>query len=362
MKKTALNSIHKELGAKMVEFAGWEMPVQYESARKEHLAVRASAGLFDVSHMGEIEIRGKDAIGFCQWITTNDVNKVSNFQAQYTLLCNREGGVVDDIIIYKFSDELFLFCVNASNSAKDFSWIKKEEKNFDVEVVDKSADYSQIAIQGPDSKTILSDGIRADLDNIKKFRFEVINWEGRDLIVARTGYTGEDGFEIFLPWDGAPSLWNRLMEVGNEHGVKPCGLGARDTLRIEMGFSLYGHEIDEDINPLQAGLDRYVKMDADNFIGKEVLSKALDEGLSQKLVGFEMIDRGIPRQGYSIFKNGAFLGNVTSGTLSPSLEKSIGLGYLSSNVEGDDRIQIQIRDTVREAEIVSIPFYNREIN
>ncbi|MCZ6469236.1 MAG: glycine cleavage system aminomethyltransferase GcvT, partial [Candidatus Dadabacteria bacterium] len=166
----------------------------------------------------------------------------------------------------------------------------------------------------------------------------------------------------FLPWDGAPSLWNRLMEVGNEHGVKPCGLGARDTLRIEMGYSLYGHEIDEDINPLQAGLDRYVKMDADNFIGKEVLSKALDEGLSQKLVGFEMIDRGIPRQGYSIFKNGVFLGNVTSGTLSPSLEKSIGLGYLSSNVEGDDRIQIQIRDTVREAEIVSIPFYNREIN
>ena len=174
MKKTALNSIHKELGAKMVEFAGWEMPVQYESARKEHLAVRASAGLFDVSHMGEIEIRGKDAIGFCQWITTNDVNKVSNLQAQYTLLCNREGGVVDDIIIYKFSDELFLFCVNASNSAKDYEWVKKEEKDFDVEVVDKSADYSQIAIQGPDSKTILSDGIRADLDNIKKFRFEVI--------------------------------------------------------------------------------------------------------------------------------------------------------------------------------------------
>jgi aminomethyltransferase len=270
--------------------------------------------------------------------------------------------VVDDIIIYKFSDELFLFCVNASNSAKDYEWIKKEKGNFDVEVLDRSLEYSQIAIQGPDSQAILSDSIGADLDNIKKFRFEVINWEGRDLIVARTGYTGEDGFEIFLPWDGAPSLWNRLMEVGNEHGVKPCGLGARDTLRIEMGYSLYGHEIDEDINPLQAGLDRYVKMDADNFIGKEVLSKALDEGLSQKLVGFEMIDRGIPRQGYSIFKNGVFLGNVTSGTLSPSLEKSIGLGYLSSNVEGDDRIQIQIRDTVREAEIVSIPFYNKEIN
>jgi len=361
MKKTALNSIHKELGAKMVEFAGWEMPVQYEGVKKEHLAVRQTAGLFDVSHMGEIEIRGKDARNFCQWITTNDVNKVSNFQAQYTLLCNREGGVVDDIIIYKFSDELFLFCVNASNSAKDYEWIKKEKNNFDVEVLDISTDYSQIAIQGPDSKAILSNGIGVDLDNIKKFRFEMIKWNESDLIVARTGYTGEEGFEIFLPWEGAPLLWSALMEVGNEYDIKPCGLGARDTLRIEMGYSLYGHEIDKDINPLEAGLGRYVKMDSDDFLGKEALIKSLDEGLSNELVGFEMIDRGIPRQGYSIFKNGTFLGNVTSGTLSPSLEKSIGLGYLCSNVEHDDRIQIQIRDTVREAEIVSTPFYSKEI-
>ena len=362
MKKTALNSIHKELGAKMVEFAGWEMPVQYEGVRKEHLAVRQSAGLFDVSHMGEIEIRGKDAINFCQWITTNDVNKISNFQAQYTLLCNHEGGVVDDVIIYKFSDELFLFCVNASNSAKDYEWIKKEEGKFDVEVLDRSSKYSQIAIQGPDSKTILSECLGADLGNIKKFRFETIKWNGNDLIVARTGYTGEEGFEIFLPWDGAPLLWNGLMEAGKEYGIKPCGLGARDTLRIDMGYSLYGHEIDEDINPVQAGLGRYVKMDTDNFLGKEALRKALDEGLSQKLAGFEMIDPGIPRQGYQIFKNGTFLGNVTSGTLSPSLEKSIGLGYLNSNVKNKDRIQIQIRDTLREAEIVSIPFYSKGIN
>jgi len=362
MKKTALNSIHKELGAKMVEFAGWSMPVQYEGVRKEHRAVRQSAGLFDVSHMGEIEIRGKDAINFCQWITTNDVNKVANFQAQYTLLCNHEGGVVDDVIIYKFSDELFLVCVNASNSAKDFEWIKGESGNFDVEVLDRSLEYSQIAIQGPNSKSILSECIDADLDNIKKFRFETFKWKGADLIVARTGYTGEEGFEIFLPWDGAPLLWNGLMEAGKEYSIKPCGLGARDTLRIDMGYSLYGHEIDEDINPLQAGLGRYVKMDTDNFIGKDALSKALDEGLSQKLVGFEMIDRGIPRQGYQIFKNGTFIGNVTSGTLSPSLEKSIGLGYLNSSVKNDDRIQIQIRDTLREAEIVGLPLYIKEIN
>ncbi|MGB2693154.1 MAG: glycine cleavage system aminomethyltransferase GcvT [Thermodesulfobacteriota bacterium] len=358
MKITSLNSIHKELGAKMVEFAGWQMPVQYEGIRQEHLAVRKSAGLFDVSHMGEIEVRGKDAIKFCQWVTTNDVNKVADFQAQYTLLCNNSGGVVDDVIIYKFSDEHFLFCVNASNSDKDFAWIKKEEDNFDVEVSDKSPEYSQIAIQGPDSKTILSKSIEQSLDNIKKFRFEVVNWKGYKMIVARTGYTGEEGFEIFLPWDGAPALWNSLMESGSEFEIKLCGLAARDTLRIEMGYSLYGHEIDEDINPLEAGLERYIKLDGDDFIGKTELLQSLDAGLKNKLIGFELLERGIPREGYNIFKNGTLLGNVTSGTLSPSLEKPIGLGYLNIK-EDDDRIQIQIRDTFRDAKIVNIPFYNK---
>jgi len=358
MKKTALNSIHKELGAKMVEFAGWEMPVQYEGVRQEHLAIRKSAGLFDVSHMGEIEVKGRDAIKFCQWVTTNDAKKVQNFQAQYTLLCNNEGGVVDDVIIYKFSDEHFLFCVNASNSDKDYAWIKKEENNFDVVVSDKSSQYSQIAIQGPDSRTILSEALGENLDSIKKFRFEMINWNGYDMIVARTGYTGEEGFEIFLPWDGAPLLWNKLMETRREFQIKPCGLAARDTLRIEMGYSLYGHEIDEDINPLEAGLERYIKLDGDDFIGKAALTKALDAGLKNKLVGFELLERGIPREGYSIFNNGTFLGNVTSGTLSPSLEKSIGLGYLSIKAN-DDRIQIQIRDTFRDAKIVNTPFYSK---
>lgn len=358
MKKTTLHSIHKELGAKMVEFAGWEMPVQYEGIRQEHLAVRKSSGLFDVSHMGEIEVRGPDAIRFCQWVTTNDVKKVADFQAQYTLLCNNEGGVVDDVIIYKFSDEYFLFCVNASNSDKDFAWIKKEEDNFNVEVSDKSSEFSQIAIQGPDSKTILSKSVEQSLDDIKKFRFKILDWKGYEMIVARTGYTGEEGFEIFLPWDGAPALWKSLMESGSEFEIKPCGLAARDTLRIEMGYSLYGHEIDEDINPLEAGLSRYIKLDNDNFIGKAALTKSLDAGLKNKLVGFELLERGIPREGYDIFKNGTFLGNVTSGTLSPSLEKPIGLGYLNIKAD-DDRIQIQIRDTLRDAKIVNIPFYSK---
>ncbi len=359
MKKTALNSIHKELGAKMVEFAGWQMPIQYEGVRQEHLAVRSSSGLFDVSHMGEIEVRGSEAIEFCQWVTTNDVKKVEDSQAQYTLLCNNRGGVVDDVIIYKFSDEHFLLCVNASNSDKDFNWLKKEEDKFDVEVSDKSPEYSQIAIQGPDSKTILSEAIEADLDSIKRFRFRIINWSGHDMIVARTGYTGEEGYEIFLPWDAAPQLWNKLMHTGSGFGIKPCGLGARDTLRIEMGYSLYGHEIDEHINPLEAGLSRYIKLDEDDFIGRDALSKSVDEGLANTLIGFEMLERGIPRQGYGIFLGGNSLGSVTSGTLSPSLEKSIGLGYLSNKAEHDGIIQIQIRDTFRNARIVSIPFYSK---
>lgn len=360
MKKTALNSIHKELGAKMVDFAGWEMPVQYEGVRQEHLAVRNSVGLFDVSHMGEIEVRGKGAIDFCQWVTTNDVRKVADYQAQYTLLCNNQGGVVDDIIIYKFSDEHFLFCVNASNSDKDFAWIKKEEDKFDVEVLDKSSEYSQIAIQGPQSISILRGVLGGAVQNIKKFRFAILNWKDTDMIAARTGYTGEEGFEIFLPWETAPNLWQELMDTGSTDGIKPCGLAARDTLRIEMGYSLYGHEIDEDINPLEAGLSRYIQLDNDDFIGKQELVRSRENGLTRKLVGFELIERGIPRQGYGIFKNGSNLGSVTSGTLSPSLEKSVGLGYLSSKVD-DDRIQIQIRDTFRDAKIVNIPFYSKKI-
>ncbi|MEM7008535.1 MAG: glycine cleavage system aminomethyltransferase GcvT [Thermodesulfobacteriota bacterium] len=359
MRETALNSIHKELGAKMVEFAGWQMPVQYEGLRQEHLAVRSSAGLFDVSHMGEIEVIGKDAIDFCQWVTTNDVKKVQDGQAQYTLLCNEHGGVVDDVIIYKFSDEHFLYCVNASNSDKDFAWIKKEEAKFDVEVTDVSAQYSQIAIQGPEAIAILTSAIETNLDHIRKFRFDLISWSGFEMIVARTGYTGEEGFEIFLPWDKAPLLWRKLLETGADSGIKPCGLGARDTLRIDMAYSLYGHEIDGDINPLEAGLNRYIKLDTDDFIGKKALVESLENGLENNLVGFELLDRGIPRQGYGIFIDGSNVGNVTSGTLSPSLEKSIGLGYLNNKVEHDNTIQIEIRGSLRDARIVSIPFYKK---
>ncbi|HML95254.1 MAG TPA: glycine cleavage system aminomethyltransferase GcvT [Thermodesulfobacteriota bacterium] len=362
MSRTALYDIHKNLGAKIVEFAGWEMPVQYEGIREEHRAVRSSAGLFDVSHMGEIFVTGPGAKAFTQWLTTNDVEAVKEFQAQYTLLCNREGGVVDDVIIYKFSEGEFLFCVNASNTAKDYEWIKSESAGFDVKVDDRSREYSQIAIQGPRSGEILGKLLGDGLPEVGRFRFGLFEWKGAEMIVARTGYTGEDGYEIFLPWDDGPALWESLMEAGRDYGIKPCGLGARDTLRIEMAYPLYGHEIDEHTNPLEAGLGRYIKLESGDFIGRDVLRKSLDEGLTRRLVGFEMVERGIPRQGYEIYNDGHVLGSVTSGTLSPSLDKSIGMGYLKSEAAGRRRVRIEIRGTAREAEVVDFPFYKKEAN
>lgn len=354
--------IHKRLGARIVEFAGWEMPVQYEGVREEHLAVRRGAGLFDVSHMGEIEIKGKEAAEFCQFITTNDVYGVREYEAQYTLFSNHAGGVVDDVILYKLSDENFLFCVNASNTAKDHDWVLRANDGYDIEITDRSPEFSQIALQGPRSEAILSGCVGADLSSLKRFRFLPLTWNGVELLIARTGYTGEDGFEIFLPWEGGPELWEGLTESGEQYGIKPCGLGARDTLRIEMGYSLYGHEINDDINPFEAGLGRYVKMDGGDFIGKEALKKVLEEGIKHRICGFEMIDRGIPREGYGVFKNGALLGTVTSGTLSPSLEKSIGMGYLTGEINIGDRIQIEIRNTYREAQVVNIPLYKKDVN
>jgi glycine cleavage system T protein (aminomethyltransferase) len=359
MNRTALYEVHKQLGAKMIEFAGWEMPVEYLGIRDEHLAVRESVGLFDISHMGEIEVHGKEASALCQWVTTNDVTKLKNFQAEYSLLCNPEGGVIDDIIVYKFSDEHFFICVNAVNTLKDYEWIKSAESKFRAEVLNKSLEFSQLALQGPNSQRILNDVLKKDFGALKRFFCQLMNWNGADLIVARTGYTGEDGFEIFLPWDLAKGLWDEIMEKGKSYGIRPCGIGGRDTLRIEMGYPLYGHEIDEDTNPLEAGLNKFVKLDKENFIGKEHIANVVETGLKRKLVGFEMIERGIPRQGYGILKDNTVLGVVTSGTLSPSLQKSIGMGYLKTDIEFGDEVEIEIRGTRRKAKIVSVPFYKK---
>lgn len=357
----------------MVEFAGWEMPVQYEGVRREHLAVRSSGGLFDVSHMGEIELRGSDALSFCQWITSNDASKIEVNQAQYTLICNDKGGVVDDVILYKFSDENLLVCVNASNSSKVYEWIREHIGDYNVEVLDRSPNYSQIAVQGPCSEAVLSEGIGIPLESMKRFCFLTCKWNGNDLIVARTGYTGENGYEIFLPWEAGPDLWTRLTETGSGKDLKPAGLGARDTLRLEMGYSLYGHEIDEGTNPLEAGLGRYVKLDAGDFIGKEKIEDSLARGLTSELIAFTMVERGIPRQSYPIFRDGEKLGSVTSGTFSPSLEIPIGMGYLNYGGRGNyseadgkelsnESIQIEIRNTLREARVASLPFYKKDNN
>lgn len=346
----------------MVEFAGWEMPVQYEGLRQEHLAVRSACGLFDVSHMGEIEVRGSDALKFCQWLCTNDANKIKINQAQYTLMCYENGGVVDDVILYKFSDEHLLFCVNASNSEKVYNWAGAQAGNFNVEVIDQSPEYSQIAVQGPVSEAVLSKSIGNSLQDLKRFYFLTCNWNGSDMIVARTGYTGENGFEVFLPWDRGPDLWGALMDSGAPYGVKPAGLGARDTLRLEMGYSLYGHEIDEHTNPLEAGLGRYVKLDTDDFIGKDAIVRSQSEGLKKELFAFTMLERGIPRQGYGIYQGGKLSGSVTSGTFSPSLEKPIGMGYLKGVSSNKSGIQIEIRNSLREAQVASLPFYKKDGN
>jgi len=357
MRHTALYPIHKQLGARLVEFADWEMPIQYSGVKNEHMAVRTSAGLFDVSHMGEIEIKGREAGSFCQWVTTNDINRLHNYEAQYTLILNQSGGVIDDVIIYRFSEENFLLCVNAINTVKVYDWMESIEKDFEAEVQNRSFEFSQLALQGPDSERILNEIIEVDFSNLRRFRFLLTRWREIDLVIARTGYTGEDGFEIFIPWESAPELWSAILNHKNQNDILPCGLGSRDTLRIEMGYPLYGHEIDEDINPIEAGLSRYVKIEKGDFIGKSSILDVYESGPKRKLYGFEMIDRGIPRRGYPVLKGDITLSSVTSGTLSPSLDKSIGMALLNSEMEIGDEINIEIRGTNRTAKIISVPFY-----
>lgn len=359
MKKTALYDIHKNNKAKMVEFAGWEMPVVYSSLKKEHNAVRQNAGLFDVSHMGEIEVTGPQALDFCQHVTTNNVRSLDDYRAQYTIVCNEEGGVLDDVIIYKISDNRLFFCINASNIDKIDKWFKKQSSEFDAEVSNVSDRYSQIAIQGPKSGDILESVIGEEIRSIRRFRFAFLEWNGTEVMIARTGYTGEDGYEVFLPWEKGPELWESLLEKGKAHGLVSCGLGARDTLRIEATLPLYGHEISEEINPLEAGLDKYIKFDSDDFIGKKTLENMRESGLKRKLVGFEMTDRGIPRSEYKIHSNGDEIGFVTSGTMSPTLNKPIGLGLVNAVAELNGGIYVEIRGKKRKAKIVEIPFYNK---
>ncbi len=359
-KRTPLYEEHVKLGARMVEFAGWEMPVQYSGVKDEHLAVRAAAGLFDVSHMGQIEATGAGATDFVQAITTNDVKKLVDGQAQYSLLCKEDGGVIDDIIVYRIAPDRYVLVVNASNAQKDFAWIKAHA-DAGVAVADISSDFAMIALQGPKAAEILKGISNADIDGLGHYHFLKAAILDHDCIVARTGYTGEDGFEIFTPPDGVVSVWQTIVERGKPLGLLPAGLGARDTLRLEMKYSLYGHEITEETNPIEAGLGWVVKLkNPDDFIGKDAIAEVKERGLSRALIGFKMVDPGIPRQGYPIVMNDKEVGEVTSGTMSPSLGYAIGIGFVPKGHEAiGEEIYIDIRGRARKAVVVETPFYKR---
>lgn len=363
LKRTPLFEEHQKLNARIIAFGGWEMPVQYSSIIEEHTNTRSHVGLFDVSHMGEIEITGPDATPFLQKIVTQNVlNAQTGSQAQYSLMCYENGGVIDDILIYKRSPESFLLCVNASNIEKDFEWICKNITEERVDIQNRSLDYAQIAIQGPKAESLLQQLTDIDLSQIQYYRFTTGNVLHINMIISRTGYTGENGFEIYLPSEKSPLVWRTLLKEGKRFHVMPCGLGARDTLRIEMRYPLYGHELSENITPLEADLEWVVKWQKENFIGKAALTKQKERGLKRKLVGFEMIGEGIPRQGYPIHSaQKGLIGEVTSGTLSPTLKKGIGIGFVKPTDSSiGTEIEIMIRSKALKATIVSTPFVHRK--
>jgi len=359
MKRTPLYAAHRRAGAKMVQFAGWDMPVQYRGVIEEHLAVRSRAGLFDVSHMGEIEIEGVDALEFCQRISANDVSRMKVSQAQYNLLLNDGGGVVDDVIFYRLEPNRFLVCVNAANRDKDFRWIRQHAEGR-VEVVDASDRYAQLAIQGPLAEKILQPLTALKLAEIKSFHFAFGDVASIRCLVARTGYTGEDGFELYCQAEAAERLWNVLLDGGASDGLTPVGLGARDTLRLEKAYPLYGHELDDTTTPLEAGLEWVTKFSKPAFVGREALLKQKEGGIMRKLVGLELLEPGIARSDYPLFKNETRIGRVTSGTKSPSLGKSIALGYVvSAEAQTGNRLDVEIRGRKIRTQVVSVPFYRR---
>jgi aminomethyltransferase len=358
MKRTPLYEGHRALGARMVDFGGWEMPVQYSGILDEHRAVREHAGLFDVSHMGEIEVRGTHALAVCQHLTVNDVGRLRDGAAQYTMFCLPSGGAIDDVILYRISETRFLFCVNATNRDADYEWMREHGR--EAEVVDCGDDYAQLALQGPQATAILTRLTSLPLDRIPSFCFAEGTVAGQPALVAHTGYTGEDGWELYCAPAAARPLWDALLEAGAPEGILPAGLGARDTLRLESALALYGHELNRDTTPYEARLGWIVHLDKGDFIGREVLERQKREGLTRRLVGLTMIEPGIPRQGYPILRDGAPVGAITSGTKSPTLGKAIGLGYVPvASAEVGTRLGVEIRGRTVAAEITELPFYRR---
>jgi aminomethyltransferase len=356
LKKTPLNELERNLGGKMVDFGGWELPVQFSGILDEHEAVRKRAGIFDVSHMGEIIVKGPAALPLLQKLTCNDVSKLADGRAHYNGLLYPTGGFVDDILIYRNSADDYFVVVNASNSDKDFEWMRESAKGLDVEVANVSADYAQLAIQGPRAEALLQPMTSTDLSSIKYYRFAHGSVDRVMAIISRTGYTGEDGFELYVAPEHAPYLMEKIIHAG----AKPCGLGARDTLRLEAKMALYGNDIDHTTTPIEADLEWIVKLDKGDFSGRDVLDRERAEGPRRKLVGFEMVDRGIARHGYPVVDGSTEIGVVTSGTHSPTLKKAIGLAYLPlDKAAPGNEFAVLIRGKETRARVVPTPFYKR---
>lgn len=360
--KTALYEMHKKYGGKVVDYAGWELSVEFEGLVPEHLAVRNGVGMFDVSHMGEIEVTGKDAAKFVQYLNTNDLSGLVDKQIAYGFMCNENGGIVEDLLTYKFNSERYLLVVNASNIAKDVEWVNKQAKDFDVTVKDLSPEIAEVAIQGPLAQKVLQKVVDINLDDVKFFFLEEnVDVAGAKCLISRTGYTGEDGFEVYFANEDAEKVWEALMEAGKEEEIKPVGLGCRDTLRFEVNLPLYGNELGEDITPLEAGYGFFVKLNVeDDFIGKAALVKQKEEGLKRKVVGFELVGKGIPRHGYDVAVGGEIVGFVTTGYRAPSIGKSIGMAMVPVEHSAlDTEIDIMVRNKPVKAKVTSRKFLEK---
>jgi aminomethyltransferase len=362
LKHTPLYEQHRASGARLVEFSGWKMPVQYSGILEEHQAVRTRAGLFDVSHMGEFNIKGKDALTFLQYLVPNDLSRLALHQALYTQLCLPNGNTLDDLLIYHSAEKHYMLVVNAGKSAKDFAWIEAEAKHFaDVTVIDQSETTALLALQGPLAQTILQLLTEIDLAAICYYHSAPAIVDGSPCRISRTGYTGEDGFELYCASVDVARLWERLLQVGEPHGLLPAGLGARDTLRLEAGLCLYGHELDEQTNPLEARLGWTVKLNKGDFIGRDALLQVQEQGPKKLLIGIELLERGVPRGGYALYKDDERIGLLTSGAPGLTVQKNIGMGYVdAAYAVNGDTVQIDIRGKRVAAQIVTLPFYKRK--
>jgi aminomethyltransferase len=366
LKQTALLEEHRKAGGRLIDFGGWELPVQYTGVLNEHTAVRQNCGLFDVSHMGEIWVEGPTARDFVDFLVTNDVSKLALHQAQYSALCSESGGIVDDLVIYRVGDQQYLLVVNASNTDKDYAHIQQVKSRFKGTlpiIENRSPQYSQLALQGPKAQKILQTLTETPLAEIQTYWCRMGKAAGIETLIARTGYTGEDGFELYTAWDQGPALWQALLAAGKDDGLVPCGLGARDTLRLEMKYALYGHELTDDTTPLETGLAWVTKLTkASDFVGKQALLDQKAQGLTRGLVGIQSLGRAIPRQGYEVYTEDQSekIGMVTSGTSSPSLKIPVGVALIDKKFESiGTRVSVKVREDFHPFEIVKTPFYQR---